>query len=70
MTTPKKPRSAVTPKPAPAQLTADQQLLLDYYVQIDDEAQQHILRMMALATKSCARHKRPLLSLISGGRDD
>ena len=67
MTAPKKPRSAATPKPAPAQFTADQTLLLDYYMQIDDEAQQHILRMMALATKSCARHKRPVLRLISGG---
>lgn len=68
MTAPRKPRGAVAPKPAlAAPLTADQQLLLKYYAEICDEAQQHILRMMALATKSCPRHVRPALRLVSGG---
>ena len=67
MTAPKKPRSAATPKPAPAPLTADQQLLLKYFAEIEDEAQQHILRMMALAAERCARHKRPALRLVVGG---
>lgn len=66
MTAPKKPRAAKAPAPA-APLTADQQRLLNYYSQIDDEAQQHILRMMALATERCARHKRPALRLVVGG---
>ncbi|SEO43929.1 hypothetical protein SAMN05428959_10823 [Duganella sp. CF517] len=67
MTAPKKPRSAAGLKPAPAPpLTVDQQLLLKYYAEICDESQQHILRMMALATKSCPRHVRPALRLVGG----
>lgn len=65
MSGPKKPRAA-TPA-APATLTADQLRFAQLFAEIDDESQVGMMDMMVAMVKSCPRHVRPALRLVSGG---